>query len=62
MVMSFIDGTPLMQLRDKVAHLPKWQRDKVSYWIAQGGGGPVSKGRTSGPAVQQRGQDRQSVE
>lgn len=32
MVMSFIDGTPLMQLRDKVAHLPKWQRDKVSNW------------------------------
>lgn len=29
MVMTFIDGTPLMQLRDKVAHLPKWKRDKV---------------------------------
>jgi len=29
MVMSFMEGTPLMQLRQKVAHLPKWKRDKV---------------------------------
>jgi hypothetical protein len=30
MVMSFMEGTPLMQLRDKIADLPKWKRDKVS--------------------------------
>jgi hypothetical protein len=30
MVMSFMEGTPLMQLREKVAHLPKWKRDKVN--------------------------------
>lgn len=29
MAMTFMEGTPLMQLQDKVAHLPKWQRDKV---------------------------------
>lgn len=29
MVMSFMEGTPLMQLRDKIADLPKWKRDKV---------------------------------
>lgn len=23
------EGTPLMQLADKVSHLPKWQREKV---------------------------------
>ncbi|KIZ06293.1 hypothetical protein MNEG_1674 [Monoraphidium neglectum] len=28
MAMTFMEGTPLMQLQDKVAHLPKWQRDK----------------------------------
>jgi predicted unusual protein kinase regulating ubiquinone biosynthesis (AarF/ABC1/UbiB family) len=29
MVMTYMDGLPLMQLKDEVAHLPKWQRDKV---------------------------------
>ncbi len=27
--MTYMEGTPLMQLADKVAHLPQWQRDKV---------------------------------
>lgn len=30
MVMSFIDGLPLLQLKDKVAHLPQWKREKVT--------------------------------
>eukprot|EP00878_Enallax_costatus_P021138 GHUV01022371.1.p1 GENE.GHUV01022371.1~~GHUV01022371.1.p1 ORF type:complete len:637 (+),score=223.29 GHUV01022371.1:216-1913(+) len=30
MVMSFIDGLPLLQLRDKVAHLPQWKREKAA--------------------------------
>jgi predicted unusual protein kinase regulating ubiquinone biosynthesis (AarF/ABC1/UbiB family) len=29
MVMTFMEGLPLLQLRDKVAHLPKWKREKV---------------------------------
>lgn len=29
MVMSFMNGLPLLQLRDKVAHLPQWKREKV---------------------------------
>jgi hypothetical protein len=29
MVMSFMDGLPLLQLKDKVAHLPQWKREKV---------------------------------
>lgn len=29
MVMTFMEGLPLMQLKDKVAHLPQWKREKV---------------------------------
>jgi hypothetical protein len=29
MVMSYMEGTPLMQLREKIEHLPQWQKDKV---------------------------------
>ena len=31
MAMTYIQGTPLMQLKDKVAHLPKWKREKVGH-------------------------------
>jgi predicted unusual protein kinase regulating ubiquinone biosynthesis (AarF/ABC1/UbiB family) len=30
MVMTYMDGLPLLQLKDKVAHLPQWKREKVS--------------------------------
>ncbi|WIA37974.1 hypothetical protein OEZ86_001350 [Tetradesmus obliquus] len=30
MVMSFMEGLPLLQLKDKVAHLPQWKRDKAA--------------------------------
>ncbi|KAI8476233.1 MAG: ABC1/COQ8 ser/thr kinase [Monoraphidium minutum] len=33
MAMTFMEGTPLMQLQSKVAHLPKWQRDKAARLI-----------------------------
>lgn len=29
LVMTFMEGVPLLQLGDKVSHLPKWQREKV---------------------------------
>jgi hypothetical protein len=29
MVMSYMDGLPLMQLREKIEHLPQWKKDKV---------------------------------
>eukprot|EP00775_Hariotina_reticulata_P010212 gene10212-10373_t len=30
MVMTFMEGLPLLRLRDKVAHLPKWKREKAA--------------------------------
>uniref|UniRef100_A0A383WA42 LysM domain-containing protein n=1 Tax=Tetradesmus obliquus TaxID=3088 RepID=A0A383WA42_TETOB len=30
MVMSFMEGLPLLQLKDKVAHLPQWKREKAA--------------------------------
>lgn len=33
MVMSFMEGLPLMQLKDKVAHLPQWKREKVGRFL-----------------------------
>lgn len=31
LVMEYVRGLPLMQLKDKVSHLPKWKRDKVGW-------------------------------
>lgn len=33
MAMTYMEGLPLMQLQDKVKHLPKWKRDKVTRGI-----------------------------
>lgn len=30
MAMTFMEGTPLLQLADRVAHLPQWKRDKAA--------------------------------
>lgn len=36
MVMSFMEGLPLLQLKDKVAHMPQWKREKVrGHWAAR---------------------------
>jgi hypothetical protein len=37
MVMSYMEGTPLMQLREKIEHLPQWQKDKVGGMGWRGG-------------------------
>ncbi|KAF6253521.1 hypothetical protein COO60DRAFT_1703776 [Scenedesmus sp. NREL 46B-D3] len=33
MVMTYMDGLPLLQLKDKVAHLPQWKREKAARGI-----------------------------
>jgi hypothetical protein len=47
MAMTFMEGTPLMQLQDKVAHLPKWKRERVGL----GGSGGFGVWRVEGLGV-----------
>lgn len=48
MGMTYMEGAPLMSLAERVAHLPKWQREKVGgrahLRVGRGGGGGGGEG------------------